>query len=241
MAEIMTAIKAKFNFSATTLKYIAIICMVLDHVACAFIPSYHPAYFVLRSIGRLTAPIMCFFVAEGYFKTSNLKRYILRLGAFAVISIVPFSLFESLVYGRIEISFGVIYTLLLGLLALSAAKSELNIFVKIITVLALILLSTYGDWPIFGVIYVLGFGLFRDSKPLSAIVFSFVTVGMALFFSGSSITYILLNMSALVALIPLLLYNGKRGGAWSPKFNKWFFYLFYPIHLLVLSAIIYIF
>ena len=72
--------------SANTLKLIAIVAMVLDHIAVGFVAQTSVLYFIMRTIGKITAPIMCYFIAEGYFHTHNLKRYMLRLLIFALIS-----------------------------------------------------------------------------------------------------------------------------------------------------------
>ena len=58
-------------FSTNKLKYIAIIAMTIDHIAWLFVPSSSIAFYVLHIIGRLTAPIMAYFIAEGFFHTSN--------------------------------------------------------------------------------------------------------------------------------------------------------------------------
>ena len=74
------------------LKYIAIIAMVLDHVAFLFIPPFSLSYQICRFIGKLTAPIMCYFLAEGYNYTSSKVKYGTRLLIFAIISQFAFSL-----------------------------------------------------------------------------------------------------------------------------------------------------
>lgn len=76
------------SFDAYTLKMIAIVAMVIDHIAVLFFPNL----IIFRIIGRLTLPIMAFFIAEGYTKTSNAKRYMIRLGLFAIISMIPYYL-----------------------------------------------------------------------------------------------------------------------------------------------------
>ena len=67
------------RFNANQLKLIAIIAMVVDHCAVVFVSDSSSVMWLLRMIGRMTAPIMCFFIAEGYFHTSNLKKYMGRL------------------------------------------------------------------------------------------------------------------------------------------------------------------
>ena len=74
------------------LKYIAIITMIIDHIAFVFIPSSNPMYSICRFFGKLTAPIMCYFLAEGYNYTSSKLKYGLRLFIFSIISQFAFSL-----------------------------------------------------------------------------------------------------------------------------------------------------
>ena len=76
------------KFNSNHLKIIAIIAMTIDHATDLLYPSFpaQPIPIALHIIGRLTAPIMWFFIAEGYHYTHNIKKYLLRLGIFAVIS-----------------------------------------------------------------------------------------------------------------------------------------------------------
>ena len=71
------------GLNRTQLKLIAICAMVCDHVAWGFVEFMSPLGQVMHVIGRLTIPIMCFFVAEGFRKTSNVKGYVTRMATFA--------------------------------------------------------------------------------------------------------------------------------------------------------------
>lgn len=231
----------KPSLSATALKYIAIVCMVIDHLTFAFVPTSIP-YFILRAIGRLTAPIMCFFIAEGFYKTHNVNSYLKRLAIFAAVSAIPYCMFENAVYGRHPltlVSFGVIYTLFLGLLALKTARADINIVLRIIIIVILLALSNLGDWPIYGVLYILCFGLFYGDPIKRSVAFAVTTCIMSISFSGGDASYFFLNITALAALPLLYFYNGERGGEQHKKFNKWFFYIFYPTHLLLITLIYY--
>ena len=80
--------KTKIKLNANHLKLIAILAMTVDHVTDLFYPSFpaEPVPVVMHLFGRLTAPIMWFFVCEGYYYTRNVKKYMLRLLLFAVVS-----------------------------------------------------------------------------------------------------------------------------------------------------------
>lgn len=233
---------SKPSLSATALKYIAIVCMVIDHLTFAFVPPDSIPYFILRAIGRLTAPIMCFFIAEGFYKTHSVNRYLKRLAIFAAISVIPFCMFENAVneYPPLTIaSLGVIYTLFLGLLALKTARADINIVLRIIIIVILLALSNLGDWPIYGVLYILCFGLFYGDPIKRSVAFAVTTLIMSLSFADGYASYFFLNIAALAALPLLHFYNGERGGEQHKKFNKWFFYIFYPAHLLLITLIYY--
>ncbi len=109
------------GLNRTQLKIIAIISMVIDHIAWGFVDFYSPLGQLLHVCGRLTVPIMCFFIAEGFTKTKDLKRYIFRMAAFAAISIIPFYLFFHEEYGYRQ---NIIFDLLLGLLLLTVLESK---------------------------------------------------------------------------------------------------------------------
>lgn len=81
-------------FSETTIKIIAMISMLIDHIALCipYIWMHQDVYRIMRNIGRIAFPIFCFCIIEGYYHTSDVKKYILRLFIFALISEVPFDL-----------------------------------------------------------------------------------------------------------------------------------------------------
>lgn len=228
------------RFTANTLKIIAIMAMLIDHIAWRFVPTATPLGIIMHIIGRLTMPIMCFFIAEGFFHTRNKRKYAIRLLLFAIISQIPFAYQQSghilpqyhNLFDAIE-SINVIFTLFLGLIALWVCKSNLHKAKKVLLVIGCCVLAMACDWALFGVLYVLAFGLNRANFKRQAAWFSAVTVFMV---TGSAImsTEQLFQVGVLLSLPLLYLYNGKRGGyAWS----KWAFYVFYPLHLLILGLI----
>ena len=99
------------------LKALAAAAMLLDHIALAFLPETCAAYVALRFLGRMTGPVMAFFVAEGYVHTRAVGRYALRLFLFAILSWLPYAVFETGLPPVLFSNFSVLHTLLLGLLA----------------------------------------------------------------------------------------------------------------------------
>jgi ATP-binding cassette subfamily B protein len=72
----------------TALKLIAMLSMVFDHVGDAFFPGV----MWLRMVGRIAMPVFAFCIAEGYAHTRDRKKYLLRMGLFALVSEIPFDL-----------------------------------------------------------------------------------------------------------------------------------------------------
>lgn len=220
------------GMSAYTLKTIAIVAMVVDHVAAAFVPAGIILWQVMHAIGRLTAPIMCYFIAEGYYHTRNVTRYAMRLGCFALISHFPFCFFE---FGRWPVSDGglklyptsIIWTLFLGLISLIVwSNDRLSPAVKGILISGLCAAALFGDGSFSVVLCILGFGMYRGDFKKQALAL-LVTL---------AIPNLLMTLEpywlGAFLVIPLLRqYNGSLGGG---KHSKWFFYVFYPLHLLVI-------
>ena len=215
--------------SAFTLKIIALVTMIIDHVGAVFFP--HVLW--LRCIGRLAMPIYAFLLVQGYRHTRSFSRYALRLSAFAVLSEFPYDLLFRGVWLEFS-NQNVLFTLLCALLVMKAldqsAKTR-NIFLFILS-LTLILAAHFlqFDYGVYGVLMVLCFFLFQKYRGIDAIAFSGLTYAKCMR-DGNEI-----QLWAIAASIPVLLYNGKRG----PLSLKWFFYIAYPAHLLLLYAIRYI-
>ena len=205
------------------LKYLVIAAMVIDHIAWSFVPAGSTVGVVMHTIGRLTGPTMAFFLAEGYQHTRNVKHYAMRLALFALISWIPYSLYETGHWPSLQ--FGVIYTLFLGLIAILVYdKTQIPVWAKWGMILVLCGLSIFGDWQVFDVVLPLLLWKYRDDP-----------AGKWKCFFIISLVFALLSLQFGVLLAPLLLrccYNGQPGS--RHPFHKWFFYWFYPAHLLLL-------
>ena len=217
----------------TTLKLIDMISMVFDHAGDMFFPDVMWP----RMIGRLAMPIFSFFIAEGFSHTRDKKKYLCRLGIFALISEIPFDLaFE----GKIGFSHqNIMLSFFLAVVALmlydwiqSGTKSEVNhasigkTILGVIAVAAIAALSLLlrADYTIFAVIAVFLFYVLRQKHPLVR-----TGVGVAFLALTRTVGY---YCTTGLSFIPLAMYNGKKG-----KGLKWLFYGFYPGHLLLLAAI----
>ena len=111
------------SLTSNKLKQIAILAMFFDHFTAVFISHDIVIGMALRLPGRIVAPIMCFMIAEGYYKTSNVKIYISRLLIFAVISHIPYNLCFGYSLSPLQAT-SVMWSLALGLIALTAVKSK---------------------------------------------------------------------------------------------------------------------
>lgn len=234
--------------SGSALKMIAVITMLIDHTAAAILWNVyiHPniplargtklysvylLYRVMRGIGRCAFPIFCFMLVEGFRYTHSRRKYAIRLFLFALISEVPFdlALYDVPFYWHHQ---NVIFTLFLGLLMMMtweklgdvirhpALRTGLQFLTAFGWGMAAYLLKTDYDYK--GIALILVFYLFRYTRITQ------VTGGaLVMFWEWPSV----LSSSVL-----LLLYNGKKG-----RGHKYFFYVFYPLHLFLLYLLSYLF
>ncbi|MGM0213103.1 TraX family protein [Enterococcus sp. AZ109] len=224
----------KFDLSSNFLKYLAIVAMFLDHFASVFLTTDQPVWMVLRVLGRLSAPIMCYFVAEGEYFTSNRKRYVRRLFIFALMAHFPYVIYFNL---PLFSATSVLWGLMNGLLALTFVKhSPANNLVKVAFVAFCCLVVLPADWNYVSVLWILGFGLFRGDFKKQML--SFVVIGVVFHLIpllrdyGAADIY---QLGIVLAIPVLALYHGRKGK--SNKLLQWGFYLFYPGHLLLLELL----
>lgn len=206
-----------------TLKMIAIVTMIIDHVGYIFVPPYTAYHEVFRAIGRISFPIFCFLIVEGFFHTRSHVNYLIRLSVFALLSEIPFDLafYRTLFYWDSQ---NVFITLALGLFAIFCLEELNNRRIFIIPLLlsgcaAYFLRCDYG---IGGVILICMFYLTRHNPYIRIFLTAIILY----------LCYGAFELYALIALIPILAYNGKRG-----PHAKMIFYWIYPLHLLILYGL----
>lgn len=234
-------------FNRNQIKYIVVIAMLLDHIAWGFVDDVNPLLGgCMHFVGRLTGPAMAYFVGEGYFYTKDVSRYHKRLAFFALISWPAFVYFE---YGSLFLYFengyfilnpvqSVIFTLFLGLGAIRIWESaKMKKPIKIICIILLCLLACIGDWAFMDVLGCLFVHVYRNRPKAKWMAFTltfFVPNALMMIFAGFDPMW----FQAGVLLVPLMLgflYNGQCGS--KAKIHKWFFYLFYPAHLVILGLL----
>ena len=258
----------KKGISGSTLKMIAIVTMLIDHIGAAVLArllmvnglgeldqtntdaimqwlsangALYGTYTVMRMIGRVAFPIFCFLLVEGFLHTHDVKKYAMRLGLFALLSEIPFDLaFSSKI---LEFNYqNVFFTLFIGLLTMIAYRAveekeewgqawKVILYILIVAAgmaLAYFLKTDYGigyRWEfkknvnVRLVFCIMVLYIFRKKKMWQLIA------GCASF---------IWETPALFGFIPIAFYNGTRG--WKMKY---FFYIFYPAHLLILYLLCY--
>lgn len=206
-----------------TLKMIAIITMVIDHIGYVFIPTNTAYYDIFRAIGRISFPIFCFLIVEGFFHTRSHVNYLIRLIIFALFSEIPFDLafHNTLFYWDSQ---NVFITLALGLLAIFCLEEMNNRRVYSIPLILIGVVAVFSncDYGIGGVLLICMFYLTRHAPGIRILLTALI---LYMFYNPT-------ELYGILALIPIMCYNGKRG-----PHTKMIFYWFYPLHLLALYGL----
>ena len=227
------------GISGSTLKLIAVITMFIDHTGATVLRALlrHPAiagsaqqrvfwsgiYGLSRDVGRLAFPIFCFLLVEGFLHTRSTGKYAGRLFLFALISELPFDLAlkGSWFYPAKQ---NVYFTLLLGLLAIMAIRSltengTKRLLLGVVPIaLAMVLAQLIDtDYNYKGVFLICILYLMHENRLYQCIG------------GAAAVTW---ELPAPLAFLPVWLYNGSRGLR-----MKYFFYWFYPVHLLLLHVL----
>ena len=242
------------RLDANMLKLIAILAMTADHLAWLLFPGYStvPIALFLHVIGRLTCPIMCYFIAEGFHHTHDVRKYTARLFLFALFShfcylyasndFVDWHSFIPFYYGSLLNQTSVMWALAWGLVMLRVANSDKIVDrLKPLLIILICVVSFPSDWSCVASLCVLAFGTNRgDLKAQGRWMLFFVAIYAVVYFFALDKLYGILQLAVALSLPLLARYNGQRGkNARVNKFLKWFFYLYYPLHLTILGAIRY--
>lgn len=222
--------------SGSGLKMIAILTMLIDHTAAVLLSIYPPAmtplfyiggrgysaYRICRDIGRIAFPIFCFLLIEGFLHTRSRWRYGRNLFLFALISELPWNFMFADTWTYVKQN--VFFTLFLGYLGFYAIEYFRDVpWKQFLCLIALLFVSVKlnADYGWKGYVFLLILYLLRDEKVTQAIV-------------GSC--WLFYEWKACFAFLPINMYNGKRGFV-KGKAAKYFFYVFYPLHITILVII----
>jgi hypothetical protein len=249
----------KLMLSPNSLKVIAILCMVLDHCPLIFGTEffqstyYHFMPGILHAFGRISAPIFFFFVAEGYARTRNVNFYALRLLLFGLISYAPYmmcrynSLFD-LKYAHCQ---NIMFTLLFGLLFLRVIDEIGDKMLRTMLAFALGVLISFCDYGVMGLAHILVFHKLRGRDNQAVIFAAFSGISLTYlhrvlnftryssgnlldrFFTPDNLMSICQVLCIFIAICLILRCDFEIGNS-RTRISKWFFYCFYPLHLLVI-------
>jgi len=219
--------------TAFTLKMIALTTMLIDHFAHVFggrlVFALVPA---MRTVGRLAFPIFVYFIGEGFRRTANAKKYLTRLGIFALISEIPF----DLAINGVWLEFGhqnIFFTLFLGLLAAHIYSTCINNYGRLFILLPLPFAAAVvlqADYGLIGVVLVFTCSIIESR---TARLLALAIGGLALYYPMGEIFNAMMLIGYTCALVLLSRYNEEQG----PRM-KWLFYSFYPLHLLALAGLL---
>lgn len=241
--------KFRFELTSCALHFLAMLFMLSDHLWATVIP-WQADWMTI--VGRLAFPIFAFMTVEGFFHTRNLKKYMLRMLFFALISEIPFNLMMS---GGFFYPFhqNVLWSFLLGLFLMNLnekAKAKGKLWIRILTGVGTFLLGTIVgllsmmDYMQYGVWMILAFYFLRGRKWWNYVGQFVVLAYINYAVRGLSYEITLFGKEiwfpqqcfAVLALIPIWLYRGKQGP--HNKVLQYIYYGFYPVHLLILGLIV---
>lgn len=234
--------------NSNTLRLVAVLLMISDHVWATTMSFGN----WMTYIGRMAFPIFAFQIAEGFIHTKDFKKYALRLLAFGLVSEIPFNLFYSSRWFN-PYHQNVMFTLLLGLLAIKVIDnlkkdiSPKNIGKSLLWLALIAVGGTLGfvDYGFLGVLTVVMFYLCRGYRFTPILQLIGMILINIVFFEGQVFIFEVFGKTleipsqgfAVFSLIPIWLYNGKKGK--SSKVLQYGFYAFYPVHMLILYLIKY--
>lgn len=233
------------------IKIIAIIAMTIDHITWMIYPGYPKGIFpiILHIIGRITCPIMCFFIAEGYYYTKDINKYTKRLFVFAFIShfayvfasadFMDWKSFIPFYYGSALNQTSVMWSLAWGLVMLRVVNSKKikSNMMKVLLIVLICLISFPSDWSCVASLCILAFGTNRGNlKKQTLWMMFYVAIYTTVYFFAIDKIYGVLQMAVVLSVPIIRMYNGKRGN--NQRINdimKWLFYIYYPLHLFIIG------
>lgn len=217
--------------TSLALKLIAALLMLVDHIYW-MIPDV-PVWF--SWLGRLSAPVFFYLSVEGFFRTHNRKNYMIRLFAFGVLMVLLDYLLN--IENNIFLSLGCGIAMLS---CLEKAKTSEKSLVYLLGAVAIAAASLFTEASVLGIGMMLIFYYFHENKKTLCVIyvaFSFLLILPYIGQTGFFNTVLTADWQWMMAFaFPFFLaYNGEKGKGGA--FAKWFFYIFYPLHLTLLWVI----
>ena len=221
-----------------TLKIIAIITMLLDHIYTYMIPAGVDVPIWFGYLGKLSAPIFFYLIVEGFFHTRNRKKYLSRLAIFGVAMIGV-----DIIFGIHNNIFLSLTLSILILMIIDFAKNSEKTIMWIPAIVGVVILGAlyiFTEASLYGLGMTLIFYIFREKKMTMALIyvgFSLLPVFSVIGMPEAYEQLFLFDYQWMMvfSIILILMYNGKLGI--KNIFTKWMFYIFYPVHLIIVSLI----
>lgn len=216
--------------------------MFCNHFAIAFLKGGTLLYEIFIDIGYFTAITMCYFLVEGFRYTHSRKKYGQRLFLFALISQIPF----QMVIGYLALN--MMFTLFTCFLILVVLERVWNPQKRYILILLLFMATLFMDWGVLAPAFVVMFANCKDDRQKLMKVFGICVVIFFVvnfmtkmdFYSHTADVFVYSAMSCIgmmVSGIIISTYYQREKRQRSRRFSKWFFYVFYPAHLLLLGVL----
>ena len=226
------------NLTSFQLKLIAIIAMTINHIGYIFSNEFNnPIWeFSYLFIGYLTFPIMAFFLIEGFYLTKNYYKYLSRIISFWIISIIPFAL--TLDNGKFNLFNNIFFVLSLGLIMIPLLEKHKDVVLKFLIAFAFTFLTAIlnSDWGLFGIPTIFAFYINKNHLINYKVKSYFQIVVLLIILLVFGDIPKMLATTGLLMVNPVLeRYNYKKG--FSNNFVKYGFYLYYPLHLILLFII----
>ena len=239
--------------NSNSIKLIAVFAMTLDHIAWMLFPGYPTDFLplIMHIIGRITCPIMCYCVAEGFHYTKNINKYTLRMFLFALVShfayvfssgsYTDFHSFIPFYNGEVLNQTSVMWSLAFGLVMLRTAYSEKikSKALKVLLILLICVIALPSDWSCVASLFILSFGTNRNNLKMQSVwLIIYAAVYSLVYILAIDTVYGILQMSVVLSIPIIYAYNGERGkNIRFNKFMKWFFYIYYPLHLFIIGIL----
>ena len=224
-----TIFKKQSSTVIELLKWIAILTMTIDHIG----HICYPKITLFTTIGRMAFPLFGYILIHNYlYFTSNKKRYILRLWLFGVLS-QPFFIYAIANRLNIFILLAMALTSLYFFEMVDRKSKGLDAFlVKSFVVFVGLVLSTFGEYPIFGYLFLISMYPVFQGKFLFLLFAAFFLV-----LNSFGVWYYTAGSIVAIIMIPMVAAFTKRYRLRTKRMDKWFFYLYYPLHMTVIKVL----
>lgn len=237
------------KLSRDGVKHAALWAMLVNHAAQTFCQRGSVLFWILVYIGYITAPVMCWFLVEGFYHTRSRKNYAFRLFVFAVLTQPVYHIW-MLSSDTEPGELNMLFQLLICFFILTVRNLRVNILIRLFLEILLIGLSTFATWYVFVPLEVILFDRAyhasqkdpENARKIGAAAFAVAALIVQISALGSTEltpTALLSSLAVIVAgILVLYCHDGSRDNvAKRGWFQRYYFYAFYPVHLAIIALI----